>query len=212
MTALDAADLVIIAARTLGIDSDAALAAMDLPAAQAALAEADRAAPRSGTTGPGPQSRAMLPGRAAAAAASVELVSALLRHHPFPRQNQQVAVAAGLQLLSLNGWQADLNPAETVAVVIEALASGRLKPADTATWLSPRLTPASRPPRSSPGRPRLLSVVPGPARRAAVGVLCAGLVGGAAVLTAACSHAPGLTPAPTHAVHQVKQDASPAPR
>ena len=67
----------------------------------------------------------------------MELVDALLRHHPFPRQNQQIAIAAGLQFLSLNGWRADLNPAETAAVVIEALASGRLKTGDAATWLSP---------------------------------------------------------------------------
>ncbi len=33
---------------------------------------------------------------------------ALLRHRPFPRHGEQVAVAAGLQFLSLNGWRADL--------------------------------------------------------------------------------------------------------
>jgi hypothetical protein len=202
VTALDAADLVLIAARTLGIGSDAALAAMDLPAAQAALAAADS---------PGREQGPALSGRDDAAAAGVELVDALLRHRPFPRRNQQVAITAGLQFLSLNGWRADLNPPATAAVVVEALASGRLTPAAAATWLSPRLSPAPRVPRSGP-RPRLLATVPGPARRAAVGVLCAGLVGGAAVLTAACSHAPGMAPAPTHAVHQLKQGASPAQR
>jgi hypothetical protein len=208
---LDAADLVLIAARTLGVDIDAALAAMDLPAAQAALAEAGR---------PGPQPGTPLPGRAAAAAASVELVDALLRHRPFPRQNQQIAIAAGLQFLSLNGWRADLNPAETAAVVIEALASGRLTAGDAATWLSPRLSPASRPrrvrraparrSRSSLRRPRVLPAVPAPIGRVAAGALFAGLVGGAALLTAACSHAPGMTPARTQTVRQVQQPGSSA--
>lgn len=212
MTAFDAADLVLVAARTLGIGTDAVLAAMDLPAAQAALAEADR-------LGPGPG--APLPGRAAAAAAGVDLVGALLRHRPFPRQNQQVAIAAGLQFLSVNGWRADLNPAETAAVVIEALASGRLKAADAATWLSPRLSRApgphrvrrapARAPRSSLRLARVLPAVPAPVGRVAVGALFAGLVGGAALLTAACSHAPGMTSARTQAVRQVQRGDSARP-
>jgi prophage maintenance system killer protein len=206
VTELDPADLVLIAARTLGIGSDAALAAMDLPAAQAALATADRIGQAAG---------AEQPSRDAAAAAGAELVAALLRHRPFPHRNQQVAIAAGLQFLSLNGWQADLNPAETAVVVVEALASGRLAPADAATWLSPRLSPdpyLRRITRAPVRRPRSsLRALPAPVGRAAVGVLCAGLVGGAAILTAACSHAPSMTPAPTHAVHQVKQDAPPSP-
>ena len=212
MTVLDAADLVVIAARTLGIGSDAALAAMDVKAAQAALAEADR---------PGPEPGTPLPGRAAAAAAGVELVDALLRHHPFPRQNQQIAIAAGLQFLSLNGWRADLNPAETAAVVIEALASGRLKTGDAATWLSPRLSQAPRPqrvrrvparmPGSSSRLPRVLPAVPAPVGRVAVSALFAGLVGGAALLTAACSHAPGMTSVRTQAVRQAQRDESARP-
>ena len=48
MTVLDAADLVVIAARTLGIGSDAALASMDVKAAQAALAEAGQPGPARG--------------------------------------------------------------------------------------------------------------------------------------------------------------------
>src|SRR5262245_47519962 len=115
MIVLDAADLAVIAGRTLGISTDAALAVMDIPAAQAALAEV-----RSHEGRPG----AALSDRDAAAAA-VRMVHALLRHRPFPREGRQVAVCAGLQLLSLNGWQADLNPPATTAVVIEALAAGQ---------------------------------------------------------------------------------------
>lgn len=212
MTVLDAADLVVIAARTLGIGSDAALASMDVVAARAALAQAGQPGPAPGTP---------LPGRAAAAAAGVELVDALLRHHPFPRQNQQIAIAAGLQFLSLNGWRADLNPAETAAVVIEALASGRLKAADAATWLSPRLSRApgphrvrrapARAPRSSLRLARVLPAVPAPVGRVAVSAVLAGLVGGAALLTAACSHAPGMTSVRTQAVRQAQRDASARP-
>jgi hypothetical protein len=107
VTALDAADLVVIAGRTLGISTDAVLAQMDIAAAQDALAEARP---------PGQEPGASFPDRAAAAAAGIGLVRALLRHRPFPLHGQQVAVAAGLQFLSLNGWRADLDPAPSVAV------------------------------------------------------------------------------------------------
>ncbi|MGH3212905.1 MAG: hypothetical protein ACRDNO_34605, partial [Trebonia sp.] len=126
MIALDPADLVVIAGRTLGIGPDAALDRLDITAALDALAEARPPV-------------AKFPDRTAAATAGVGLVRALLRHRPFPEQAQQVAVAAGLQFLSLNGWRADLNPPATAAVVVEALASGRLPPGDAASWLAPRL-------------------------------------------------------------------------
>lgn len=191
MTALDAADLVVIAGRTLGIGTEAALARMDIPAAQAALAEAQ--SPRQET------SPAFADGLAAAAA-GVGLVHALLRHRPFPGQNKQVAVAAGLQLLSLNGWRADLDPASTAAVVVEALASGRLTPGDAAAWLSPRLSRTSRAhrvrpapvavPRLRPRLQRLLPAAPAPVGRTVASALLAVTVGGVAVLSAACSRAP----------------------
>src|SRR6185312_7002466 len=140
------------AGRTLGISTDAALARMDLAAAHDALAEAVFSTAALPTTGsptagsptagsPGPQPGLDLRDRAVAAAASVGLVRALMRHRPFPEHGQQLAVAAGLQFLSLNGWRADLNPAATAVVVVEALASGRLAAADAAAWLSPRLSP-----------------------------------------------------------------------
>ena len=75
MIALDAADLVVIACRTLGISTDAALDQMDIEAAQDALAAARPSGPALGRE---------FTGRAAAAAAGVGLVRALLRHRPFP--------------------------------------------------------------------------------------------------------------------------------
>jgi hypothetical protein len=198
VTALDLADLVVIAGRTLGIGTDAALAQMDIDAARDALAEARP---------PGPAME--LIDRAAAAAAGVGLVRALLRHRPFPGHGQPVAVAAGLQFLSLNGWQADLSPAPAAAVVVEALASGQLAPGDAAAWLSPRLTPvrqARRPrlshvrravPIAGRRRPALGPAARPPVRRAVAGAVLAVAVAGAALLSAACSTGPGAPAVPS---------------
>jgi hypothetical protein len=97
MTALDVADVVVIAATALGLPTDAALAQIDMPAAEAALVEAALpAAP---------------PNRVGAAAACTRLVHALLREPPFPGYRLHVATAAGLQYLAVNGWEADLKSA-----------------------------------------------------------------------------------------------------
>jgi hypothetical protein len=156
MKALDVAGLVVVAGRVLGIGTDAALAQIDIPAAQAALAAAT----------PG---EALQEDRAASAAAAwARLVHALLRHPPFPGHRQHLAAAAGLQLLAVNGWQADLDPPGVAAVVIEALDRGRLTPAAAATWLAPRLSTRSAPRTGhGPGAAvrrglRLLSPLPGP--------------------------------------------------
>ena len=199
MTGLDAAGLVVIAARTLGVSTEAALAVMDIPAAQAALAEAQL--PRS-------EPGAAPPGRDAVAAASVSLVHALLRHRPFPGQAQPVAVAAGLQFLALNGWQADLDPPATTAVVIGALRSGQLAADDAKAWLSPRLSPAPRAPhRAARGRralaaarragPRPPRPLPAPPVRVLAAALAAVMAGGLAGLATACSRAPVMSPAAT---------------
>ncbi len=211
MTELDTADLAVIAGRILGIDADAALARMEIPAAQAALAQARQ---------PGREPDAAFPDAAAAAAAAVALVHALLWNRPFSQRNQPVAVAAGLQFLSLNGWRADLNPAATTVVVIEALASGRLAPGDAAAWLSARLSQASRAhrvrrapaagPRSRPGRPLRRPPVPAPVARAAVSTLLAVTVGGVAVLAAACSRAPDISAAAAPSVRAVGAASVPA--
>jgi hypothetical protein len=190
MIVLDAADLAVIAARTLGVSTDAALAVMDIPAAQAAL---DDAQPHDGRPG-----RA-LSDRDAAAAAGVSMVHALLRYRPFPREGRQVAVCAGLQLLSLNGWQADLNPPATAAVVIDALAAGQLTAGDAAAWLAQRLIPAPRAHRAP--RLRRAGRTPAAVRRplkAVAGALATAMVGGGALLATACSTAPDMSPATPH--------------
>jgi hypothetical protein len=135
VTAIDVADLVVIARQVLGIGSDAVLDQLDLTAARAALAEAQPATGPATGAAMGP---AMAdPGDAGLAAAA--LMRALLRHPPFSSHRQQIAVAAGLQFLALNGWQATLDPPEAAVVVVEGLAAGQLSPADAAAWLSPRL-------------------------------------------------------------------------
>jgi hypothetical protein len=141
MTELDVADLVLVAARALGIGTGVALARLDVAAAQEALAEARQAAAAApGSRPPGDAAARILPDRAAAAAAAAGLMDALLRHDPFRGHSGQVAVAAGLQLLAVNGWRADLDP-PGAAAVIEGLASGQLSAAYAAAWLSPRLSP-----------------------------------------------------------------------
>jgi hypothetical protein len=147
MIALDVADLVVIAGRTLGIGSDAAIGQIDVAAARAALTEARRTC-------------SVIVDQDTAAAAGIGLMHSLLRHRPFPWHGEQIAVAAGLQFLSLNGWRADLDPPAVAAVVVEALAGGQLSPVSAAAWLSPRLAASTRlivgtPARSlrSPSRP-----------------------------------------------------------
>ena len=147
---LDCADLVVIAGRVLGIGPAAALDRLDFAAAQAALAEARLADGELSETG------AADAGPAAAGLAAAGLMRALLRHRPFADESQQVAVAAGLQFLALNGWQADLEPPGAARVVVEGLVSGRLSSADAAAWLSARLSSHSAPPaREAPIRARL---------------------------------------------------------
>jgi hypothetical protein len=133
MTPLTVADLVVIASRALNIGTDAALDRINVAAARAALAAAGEA----------PAEGPLLD--AAAAAAATGLVHALLRHPPFPEHAKQVAIAAGLRFLAVNGWQAELDPPAAAAVVVEGLATGRLTPADAAAWLMPRLTRPARP-------------------------------------------------------------------
>jgi hypothetical protein len=137
MIAIDVADLVVIAGELYGIGPDAALDRINLDAARAALTEAAL------TEGP-------------PAATATRLIRALLRHHPFPADGQQLAVLVGLQFLALNGWQADLDPPGTALILVEGLAAGRLSPADAAAWLLPRLSPYPAPPvREAPMRTRL---------------------------------------------------------
>jgi hypothetical protein len=190
MIELDLADLVVIAGRVLGADSRATLDQLDVPAAQAALTQARLSRDQPGSA------RA---DQASAATAGIDLVHALLRHRPFPRHGEQVAVAAGLQFLSLNGWQADLDPPATAAVVVEALAAGQLSPHNAAAWLSPRLSHSlvTRPRRAHPAaRARV------PRGRLLVSTGIAIAAGALALLTTACSHGQNPPPARPAVVQQ----------
>ena len=218
MIELDVAGLVVIAGRVLGIGTDAALSQLDIAAAESALAEARLAGPeaasaatshRPGIRPPGDKARGH-----AAAGAAVALMHALLRYPPFPGHGEQVAVAAGLQFLSLNGWRADLDPPEAAAVVVEALAAGQLSAAGAAAWLAPRLSPRF-PARLSPRFPErwsarasrvpaLLRAVPvaglSLSRMLAVAVLTIA-IGGLAMLATACSRGPAPAQPSTNCVH-----------
>jgi hypothetical protein len=183
VTQLDVADIVVIAGRVLGISTDAALAQADLGAARTAVAAVpDQARPGRNSTG-----------RGTTATAAVALIGALLDHPPFPRHREVVAVASGLQYLSVNGWHADLDPPGTAAVVIEALASGRLAPDAAVAWLEPRLSPrrapsqarTSRARRPAPALPRRSRVLATTAVLAAAGSLT--------LLATACAHGPMAT-------------------
>jgi prophage maintenance system killer protein len=122
MIELEVADLVVIASRTLQLDTDRVLELLDPTAAEHALAEA-----RSGADLDDPASRAAW------------LLHALVRQRPLRRGNQQVALAAMLQFLALNGWEVDLDPPEATRTVVAELAAGTLHAGDVTDWLAPRL-------------------------------------------------------------------------
>jgi len=124
---LEIADLVVIASRTLGIDTGQVLDLLDTAAAGRALAQAR---PGSG------------PGDLASPAAA--LLHALVRRRPLRRGNRQVALAAMLQFLALNGWEMDPGPPDAVAAVVADIAVGRLDTTAVAGWLAPRLRPGDR--------------------------------------------------------------------
>jgi hypothetical protein len=166
MIGLDAADLIVIASEVLGCDPGTAMAEADITAANAALAQAGVAGQASSPggrptrvpgdvrgTGPGGAD----PHRGDAAEAAVALMEALLRHPPFPAHREQIAVAAGLQFLAVNGWQADLDVPKAAVIVIERLGSGQLTPPQAASWLTARLSPDSGWPVGPPHRPGMLS-------------------------------------------------------
>ena len=132
MTPMDLGALVVVAGRALGQDAPAVLDLLDVAAAEAALADA-----RSPAAGGEPAARA------------AALLSALIRHRPLARGNDQAAMLATVTFLAVNGWQVELEPAEATAVVVADLAAGRQSAADLAAWLSPRISayrePAGRP-------------------------------------------------------------------
>ena len=127
MTWLEVADLVIIASRTLQLDTDRVLDLLDPAAAERALAPV-----RSANHPDEPASRA------------AALLQALLRQRPLRRGNQPVALMAMLQFLALNGWEVDPDPPEATRAVVAKLAAGTLDTTDVKAWLAPRLRPSDR--------------------------------------------------------------------
>ncbi len=142
ISALDLPALVIIGAKTLGVDTRTALGLLDVPAAEAALAEA---VPVPGTQPTGTQRPAARDHTGEAAEAAAALLCALIRRRPFQRGNAAVAVAAATTVLALDGWQADLDPPRAVQGIIAAAETGQLTPAALAAWLAPRLSPNHAP-------------------------------------------------------------------
>lgn len=148
LTPIDLGALVVVAGRVLEVDVPAVLGLLDVSAAEAALAEAALAgAALAGATLAGAGSPAAGPEPAERAAA---LLSALIRHRPLARGNDQAAVLAAVTFLAVNGWQVDFEPAEATAAIVADLAAGRWSAADLAAWLSPRISAYREPaaPRS----------------------------------------------------------------
>jgi len=124
---LEVADLVVIASRTLGLETGQVLELLDTAAAGQALIQAQ---PGGGSGDP--------------ATPAAALLHALVRRRPLRRGNQQVALAAMLQFLALNGWEMEPGPPEPVAAVVADVAAGRLDAPAVAGWLAPRLQPSDR--------------------------------------------------------------------
>jgi prophage maintenance system killer protein len=125
--ALEVADLVLIASRALGLDTGQVLDLVDVAAAENALAAAQ------------PGSASADPALRAAA-----LLHALARQRPLRRGNQQVALAAMLQFLAINGWDMDPDPPGPVATMVAGLAAGTAGTRDAAALLAPRLRPSDQ--------------------------------------------------------------------
>ena len=146
MITLEVADLVVIAGRTLGLDTGQVMDVLDATAAELALAQARQA-----------DDQRDLAGQAAV------LLDALVRGQPLRRGNQQVALAAMLQFLALNGQEMDPDPPGPVAALVEGLAIGTLDTKTVAERLAPRLRPAGQPAARvkeapMPGRPVRLAM------------------------------------------------------
>jgi prophage maintenance system killer protein len=122
MSIPDAADLVVIAARVLEIDTGEALDLIDVPAAEAALREA--------------RCRRGEPAEVAAA-----LLTGLIRHRLLPQGNRQVALLAVLQFLGRHGLVLDLQPATAARDLIAGIAAGTLAEPEITAWIAGRLRP-----------------------------------------------------------------------
>jgi prophage maintenance system killer protein len=123
MSIPDLADLIVIAARVLQIDTGDAVDLIDVEAAEAALAEA--------------RSRHGAPAEQVAAA----LLTGLIRRRPLPRGNRQVALLAVLQLLGQQGLGLDLQPATAARDLIAGISAGTLTEPAVNAWIAGRLRP-----------------------------------------------------------------------
>jgi len=157
---LEVADLVLIAGRALGLDTGQVLDLLDPGAAEQALADARPVSEPGYRPSPGPPAILKIvdtsgapdasatlkvldvpgtPGAPAFVAAA--LLHALVRQRPFQRGNQQVALAAMLQFLAVNGWDMDPDPPGPVAAMVAEVAAGALDVANVAAFLASRLRP-----------------------------------------------------------------------
>lgn len=125
MITLEVADLVVIAGRVLRLDTARVLDLLDSAAAESVLAQVR---PDNDLSGP-----------------AAALLCGLVRERPLRRGNRQVALAAVLQFLALNGAELDPDPPEAVAALVADIADGALGTADVAQWLAPRLLPVVGP-------------------------------------------------------------------
>src|SRR6266581_1672275 len=117
-----------------------ALDLLDVAAAERAL---DRARPGSDPADPAGQAAVLL--------------HALVRERPLRDGNQQVALAAMLQFLAVNGWDVDSDPPGPVADMVTRLAAGTAGTTAVADMLAPRLRPSGRAAsrvKEAPMRPR----------------------------------------------------------
>ena len=124
MIELEVADLVIIAERTLRLDTGQVLALLDPEAAGRALRKARNADD---------------PGEAVGRAAA--LLHALVTERPLRSGNDQIALVAMAQLLALNGLDVNLYPPESVKILVTDLAAGTIATSHVADWLAVRVLP-----------------------------------------------------------------------
>jgi prophage maintenance system killer protein len=123
MSRLEVADLVVIAARVLDLEPEAALELVDLAAAEAALAEAGRWCQRDPV-----------------AEGAAALLAGLLGHRPLTRGNRQVALAATLQFLAMHGWDLELEP-PAARELVDGVAAGTVGRTELVGWITARLRP-----------------------------------------------------------------------
>jgi hypothetical protein len=123
MSIPDLADLIVIAARVLEIDTCQALDLIDVPAAEAALAQA--------------RNRRGAPVEETAAA----LLTGLINNRPLPRDNSTVALLTVLQFLGQQRIGLDLRPAAAARDLIAGITTGKLAEPAVATWIGDRLRP-----------------------------------------------------------------------